>query len=186
VQDIEVNLKTYVPSLDVLWADAVVLACGLGVLGFYPMMPLKAVRGQVTMVKANTESAKLKTNLCYGGYTSAPMNGVHMVGSTFQRWLAHTDLLQEDDADNLGKLSAHVPHFTELEVIGARAALRTTSADHFPIAGKIERNIYVSTAHGSHGILSSLMAAGVITDTILARKSSLGPDVLKSLSPDRF
>ena len=183
---IEVNLKTYVPSLDALEADGVVLACGLGVLGFYPMMPLKAVRGQVSMVKASAESAKLRTNLCYGGYTSAPQNGVHMVGSTFQRWLAHTDLLPEDDADNLAKLTVHVPQFAELEIVASRAALRTASADHFPVVGQTGENLYVSTAHGSHGILSSLMAAHVIVDAILGRKSSLAPDVLKSLSPDRF
>jgi tRNA 5-methylaminomethyl-2-thiouridine biosynthesis bifunctional protein len=166
--------------------EALVLACGMGVLKFCRNLPLKAVRGQVSIVRANEVSAKLKTALCYGGYVSAAVNGAHVVGSSFQRWLDHTDLLAQDDADNLAKLVQHVPALVSLDVIGARAAIRTTAEDHFPVVGQVDENLYVSTAHGSHGILSSLMAAEVLAAQILKKKPPLSEAVLQRLSPDRF
>jgi tRNA 5-methylaminomethyl-2-thiouridine biosynthesis bifunctional protein len=164
----------------------VVLACGMGALKFIPHLPLQSVRGQITLVKASASSLKLKTNLCYGGYMSTALGGQHIVGSTFQRWLDHTDHLAQDDHDNLAKLYSHVPDFSGLEVVGARAALRTTAPDHCPVVGKVAENLYVSTAHGSHGILSSWMAAEIIASMILNSESSVSQAVLKRVSPDRF
>lgn len=165
---------------------ALVLACGMGALKFIPHLPLQSVRGQITLVKASVSSLKLKTNLCYGGYMSTALDGQHIVGSTFQRWLDHTDQLAQDDQDNLGRLYSHVPDFSGLEVVGARAAIRTTAEDHFPVVGQVDENLYVSTAHGSHGILSSLMAAEILAAQILKKKPPLSEAVLQRLSPDRF
>lgn len=185
VKDIEVCLG-HDFKLEQSVYDAVVLACGINVLKFYPHLPLQSVRGQISIVKAHTLSQKLKTNICYGGYISAPCKGQHIVGSTFQRWLDHTQLLSEDDDNNLDKLAVHIPSLKGLEITGARAALRTTVADHFPVVGWVDENLYVSTGHGSHGILSALMAAEILAAMILKQKSPVSEDVLKRLSPDRF
>lgn len=183
---IEVHLNAYVPSLDLIEADAVVVANGMGVLGFYPMMPLRGVRGQVTLVRPNEVSEKLKTHLCYGGYTSAPAHDLHVVGSTFQRWRTDSEVDTQDDLDNLEKLAAHVPEMAGFEIVGSRAAIRTTSHDHFPIVGRIEDGVYISTAHGSHGILSSLMAGYILKDMILGHTPEVSAEVLAALSPQRF
>lgn len=183
-QDVEIFLNAPVSSLPP--ADAVVLACGMGALQFAPDLPLRTVRGQITFAKPSPQSSGLKTNLCYGGYISAPLNGLHMVGSTFQRWLDHTDILPEDNADNLAKLGENVPALAGLKIAGSRAALRTTSPDHFPIAGRLDKNLYISAAHGSHGILSALMAAHIISDMLQGRPQAVSQQVLNRLSPQRF
>ncbi len=182
--DVEILFNAPVSSLPP--ADAVVLACGMGVAGFFPDLALRAVRGQVSFVKASSRSAELKTNICYGGYISAPVEGVHMAGSTFQRWLDHTDILPEDNADNLAKLERAVPALAGLEIAGARAAIRTTSPDHFPVAGQAGENSYVSAAHGSHGILSTLMTARILTDMILKQPPRVSQRVIERLSPKRI
>jgi len=180
---VEVHCHAKADDID---ADIIVLAAGAAMRGFdeASSLDLGAVRGQVTMIK---EAAPLKANICYGGYISSAVDGAHMVGSTFQRWLDHSEIIDQDDADNLEKLYAALPSFPrELEVVGRRAAVRTTSRDHFPVVGSLSDKVYVSTAHGSHGILSSLMAAEVLGCMIDNKPQPLSDDVNDALSPHRF
>lgn len=185
----EIHLNTYVKSIQLIEADAVILACGMGIKNFTETenLPLQAARGQITYARATAASAGLKTNLCYGGYFSPVVNGVHTLGATFQRWLDHSDIITEDDADNIAKLAAVAPDLAAgLVVEDHRAAMRTTSKDHFPLVGPVGENLYVSTGHGSHGILSSLMAAEILTAMILQKQASLSAMVIAALQPHRF
>lgn len=184
-KDVEVHFNSKVDDLSGLKADVVVLACGMGVKDFSDI-PLQSVRGQITQVSVSPLSEKLKCNLCYGGYISPAVGGSHMVGATFQRWLTDSDLRDEDDQDNLLKLEKIVPITKGMKVIESRASLRTTSKDHFPVIGPLRDNIYVSTAHGSHGILSSLVGAQLLADMILERPYSLPKNTLQKLKPARF
>lgn len=168
--------------------DAVVLANGPGVLARLDL-PLHTVRGQVTMVEATARSRDLKTNLCFGGYISACRGGQHVVGSSFQKWLDHTDVLPQDDADNMKRLAEHVPALAgEWQILSSRAGLRVASKDHFPVAGPVpgrDRH-YASTAHGSHGIISSLACAELLADRLDGSPYCLPAATVEALSPDRF
>lgn len=187
-QGVEIRLET--PLSDMPEADAVILAAGPGTLPLLDDLPLKTVRGQVTHVKANQISRALKTVLCYSGYITPGFQDRHIIGSTFQRWLAHTDPLPQDDQDNLAKLGGAVAAMKDIfspeEIADSRAALRTTAPDHFPVIGHLRDNIYVSTAHGSHGILSSLSGAQILTARITNTRVSFDDEVLEKLSPHRF
>lgn len=171
-----------------LEADVHIYATGPG-SARNPMLanlPVHTVRGQISLASATAESTALKTNICYGGYVSAPSGGMHVIGSTFQKWLTETEPRREDDADNLAKLAAHVPMLSGLRASGARAALRTASRDRFPVIGRIDDGLFVTTAHGSHGILSSLAGAHLLADFIRGGPASLGKKTVKALSPARF
>ncbi len=195
-KDVEVRLNVVrdpavKPQDDALFKDAgaVVLACGPALRHFEATkdLDLRAVRGQVSMIRADARSEKLACNLCYGGYITKASGGQHMVGSTFQRWLDHSDEMDADDADNLEKLGANIPYFLQyFELSGHRASVRTTSRDHFPVVGQLSDKVYVSTAHGSHGILSSLMGAEVLAAMITGAEPVFGGDVISALSPARF
>lgn len=148
-------------------------------------LPIHTVRGQITLVKANVQSAKIKTNIGYGGYISAPVDGVHAVGATFQKWMSETNALAEDDAANLKNLEEHIAGLGHFEIVGHRAALRTASQDRFPVIGAMDGR-YFSTAHGSHGIASTLAGAHVIADMLRGGIRSLGKSTLKKLAPQRF
>lgn len=179
------------PQDDALFkdADAIILACGPALREFEGVkhLPLGAVRGQVTKLVATPESEALKCNICYGGYVSKAHDGAHMVGASFQRWLDHSDVIDQDDEDNLSKLAENVPSLSnDFETVGHRASVRTTSRDHFPIVGQLSDKLYISTAHGSHGILSSLMGAKVLAAMITGAKPVFGDDVISALSPSRF
>lgn len=163
----------------------ILLANGAGALEYLPALPIHTVRGQITMVEESRESAKIKTNIGYGGYISAPVNGIHTVGATFQKWMVNTNSVPEDDLANLENLHANVPALGDLPVAGSRAALRTASADRFPIIGEMD-GFLLSTAHGSHGILSTLAAAHLLADILRGGVRSLGKSTLNSLCPLRF
>lgn len=170
-------------------ADAYLLAAGMACLSFPQAahLPLKPVRGQVTYAKATEHSKNLRVTVGFGGYIAPSINGVHCIGSSFQPWLSHSDIIAQDDLDNLAKLRVQVPDLQGIsEVTDHRAGVRTTTKDHFPIIGKIAENIYISTAHGSHGILSSLMGAEIIADMITGAPQSVPQAVTEALSPHRF
>lgn len=188
-KNIKTHLNTSIHDLSKIEADATILACGTSVKNFPETnkLPLRPVRGQLTFFKTASPLDKLMTNLCYGGYTTPAINGVHATGATFQRWLDHTQILPEDDQDNIDKLGKIIS-LPKLTVTGQRAALRTTAPDHFPIVGQLvtNPNLYVSTAHGSHGILSSLAAADLIADLIDKKTPRLPPASVDKLSPARY
>lgn len=191
-EGVEVVCDRAIESLSDIKADAIVLAGGMGLSKFPEAahLPLRAVRGQVTYIEYSEETIKLRCTIGYGGYVTPVVDGIHCVGSTFQRWLNHSDIIGQDDFDNIMRLHDHVHSFKGLHTIeGQRAAVRTTTPDHFPIVGVLDegRNIYVSTAHGSHGILSSLRAAQYLASQLCDDVVYLFSDELKAkLSPSRF
>lgn len=176
-----------VTDIDALDADIVVLACGTAMTEMTGL-PLKSVRGQVTDIQGSNVSTALKTALCYSGYMMpADTRGVHHIGSTFQRWLDHTDVLPEDDQDNISKFTAAVPSLAgDYKVVDHRAGLRVAAPDHMPVIGRLRDNIYVSAAHGSHGILSSLMGAKILTAQIMGVDAPIADRVLRVIDPARF
>ncbi|MBX2834690.1 MAG: FAD-dependent 5-carboxymethylaminomethyl-2-thiouridine(34) oxidoreductase MnmC [Micavibrio sp.] len=184
----EIHLNTHIEALEDIRADKVVLACGFAAKKFFPWLELRTVRGQLTEVRGTFATEKLKACLCYGGYMSpANEKGVHVVGATFQRWLDHSKTKTEDNDENIAKLSAVNENLArDLKVVGHRAGLRTTSRDHFPLIGALGGRDYISTGHGSHGILSSLMGAYLLADIILKRPRCLSMRTIKSLDPLRF
>lgn len=170
--------------------DAIIYANGAGVKGLDALswLPVETVRGQIITVRATPTSAQLKANLCYGGYIGAAMAGQHVVGSSFQKWLSDTEIRAEDTADILDKLHNVAPDVALHDVTGARAALRCASQDRFLVIGAVPDfpNAYLSTAHGSHGIISALTGANLLADLLDSSPISLPEDSVSALSPQRF
>lgn len=184
VRDVDVRLGS-APS-DLSAFDAVILACGAGVRAYEEDLPLHTVRGQVTYVEATATTAGLRTNLCYGGYATPARQGVHTIGATFQQWLTGTDRRPEDDEDNLRRLQEILPHLENPRIGDGRASLRVSSKDRMPVIGHVRDNIYVSTAHGSHGLVSSLAAAHLLADMLTGGPASLPRSTRVRIAPDRF
>ena len=191
-QGIDVQVNNYIDDISAIEADIVILASGPGSNGFKELTDLalmNAVRGQVSVSQETAYSKALKSVICYGGYVMPSYEGVHVFGATFQPWLDHDEIIEQDDIDNLEKLAEFVPDLAEgFEVIDHRAAVRTSSKHRFPVIGKVpgHENLYVSTAHGSHGIISGLMGAYVLAEMITGQTCSLDQEVIERLSPARY
>jgi len=188
-QGVDVHLNTPIENLNDLDGDVTVLACGVSSLAFESAqaLPLSAVRGQVTYVRGQGALSNLKAILCYRGSVSPSVDGVHSVGSTFQRWLDHADVLADDDVANLGFLFDAVPALKGVYTVEKSwAGLRTASRDYFPVVGQLSEGVYISSAHGSHGLLSTLLSANTLSNTILKQEATVSNAVLSALSPQRF
>ncbi len=171
--------------------DAVVLACGSGIWDFKQIsqLPLSTVRGQIIMAKVTEKTACVKANICYGGYFSPAENGQHAIGATFQPWIKDDAVRTEDSEDIISNLEYHVPALKgEIQADQARAAFRVATKDRFPVIGKIDAydNLYISAAHGSHGLISTALAAEIIAADIMCRPCPIPKEVSEKLSPQRF
>lgn len=182
------NIKTgqEIKSIKDIEEDIIVIASGYAVndlLG--EELPVHSVRGQVSWIKPQDGIDK---NICYGGYiTPQSSEGVHVLGATFQPWEADCDLKEEDHMDNLANYNAATGgHLTKDDIVGGWAALRASSRDRFPVVGSWYEGVYLSVAHGSHGIISGLMAAEIIMAQVTGMPVPASRAVLKALSPKRF
>ncbi len=186
---IEVRLNTEIHNIEALPKGITIIACGLGSMTF-PLagsLPLQSVRGQVSYVEESPYSAHLKTALCYGGYMAPSSNGMHCIGATFQRGSTDISVSEEDDLTNIEKLTSSIQSLDfKYKNVRSRASFRIASRDYFPVVGQLSDGVYISAAHGSHGIVSSLLSAKILLNFVSGTASCVSDDVLKALNPMRF
>ncbi len=191
-RDVEVHYNTQIDDLSTLDEGIVILACGGAVRNFEELswLELETVRGQVSSLKQTEISKNLKCNLHYGSYISCAKDGVHSVGSTFEKWIEHTDVLQENHEENIQKLKNNISVFEKENFIieNGRAGMRAATNDRFPVIGAVphHKNVYVSAAFGSHGIVASIAGGHLIADFVRGGPLSLPADTIYQLSPRRF
>lgn len=165
-------------------ADAVIIAAGPSVTQFCGV-PVGAVRGQTTRLAANDVSARLKCNLSYGGYVTPSVDGAHMCGATFQPWGTSPGVSDDDHARNIASLEASVPDLAGLQAVSGWVGFRAAAKDRFPLVGA-SGDVYLSAAHGSHGMISGFMAGAVLASAIAGAPSPVGAHSLAALNPARF
>lgn len=161
-----------------------ILACGMGCLNFDAAshLPLRPVRGQITYIRETEVTKHLKTTIGFGGYVAPARDGIHCVGATFERKAHNSEVKSADNLSNLSNMFQYVDCFRGgYDIVNDRAGVRTTTPDHCPIFGQLSEGVFISTACGSHGILSSLKAAVMLKDLVLKGKS-----VPPLFAPDRF
>lgn len=172
--------------------DAVVLCCAVHVIGFEELnwLPVSTVRGQITLIETDESCQSLKVNLCYGGYASKPFDGRMVVGSTFQPWLHDAGVREEDHADVLDKLSHVVDGFDPVgaRIVGARVGFRCASKDRVAVIGRVPQSsgLYVSVAHGSHGLTSAVMGAEIIAAQMTGEVQPVPRNVYRYVDAHRF
>lgn len=170
--------------------DAVILANGIQAKEHPGLadLPVHTVRGQISFLEP-VGASLVKSNLCYGGYLSAHNPVGLTAGATFQQWRCDTDVTDEDHQAILETLYTAVPALAEgFRVNGGRAALRCAAKDRFPVIGPVPESsgLYVSTAHGSHGLVSTLAGAEYLADLIGQTPVSLSLSTQDALNPARF
>lgn len=168
--------------------DTVILANGIAAKDHPGLsdLPLHTVRGQISFLSG---AVTTKANICYGGYLSAQHDGGYVAGATFQQWRTDTDVTDEDHQDILAHLYKTIPELTgRFRVTGGRTSLRCAAKDRFPVVGPVpdSANLYVSTAHGSHGLISTKAGAEYLADLICGTPVSLGAGSAAALDPVRF
>lgn len=105
-------------------------------------LPLRSVRGQISLAPASSTSQTLKTVVCAKGYiTPALANGQHCLGASFVPDDEILDVRESEHEENLTQLQDMLPALASTLAINAdwqgRSSLRCQSPDHLPLVGPV-------------------------------------------------
>jgi tRNA 5-methylaminomethyl-2-thiouridine biosynthesis bifunctional protein len=161
---------------------------------------LRAVRGQVTFLPATAASGSLRAVLCAETYVAPARGGLHTAGATF-RHEEDVDATVEDNADNLSALARLAPELhaalgganLDPARLQGRAALRCVSPDYLPIVGAVTDStgqplpgLFVSTAHGSRGLITAPLAGEILAALAEDEPAPLPRALMSAVAPVRF
>ncbi|MCE9600015.1 MAG: FAD-dependent oxidoreductase, partial [Spirochaetia bacterium] len=151
--------------------DVVVLATGPGTPDFkLTQAPFDIVRGQMHYIPENSLPG-LRSVICHSGYltpgtgTGSTSNSSLAAGSTYSRTDVSTTAHLAGQKEILQKLKTGVPDLkADLDLMPGFVGLRIACQDRMPLIGPVsgKPGLYVSTGHGSRGILSSPLAGEII------------------------
>jgi tRNA 5-methylaminomethyl-2-thiouridine biosynthesis bifunctional protein len=118
--------------------------------------------------------------LCAESYVAPARAGLHSAGATFAREPS-IEATVEDNAENLAMLERLSPAlFRALDgpalaagQLHGRAALRCVSPDYLPLVGRVGDGLYLSTAHGSRGLITAPLAGEVLCAFLEAEPAPL-------------
>ena len=130
-----------------LSSPVVVIACGhqASQLPQTAYLPLKSIRGQVTVVPATDSSKKLNTVLCEEGYIAPQHGEKHTLGATFHFSDDDESCRATDHQKNLDTIAGFAPSVGEAlafatlnpEELTGRTGFRCTTPDYLPAVGPV-------------------------------------------------
>lgn len=178
-------------------------------------LPLEPVRGQVVHLPENERTKSLKSVLCYEGYITPAVDGLHMLGATYEHEKDEAAVSTKKTNDLISRLNQYLDKFsveTEQELAG-RVGFRSSTPDRMPIIGMLNneertkenytavkyRNfdfslknsiwhhgLYVSLGHGSQGLISCPIAGELIASQACSEPLPLDENLVRYTSPLRF
>jgi tRNA 5-methylaminomethyl-2-thiouridine biosynthesis bifunctional protein len=174
-------------------------------------LPLQAVRGQISVAQANTESRQLRTVICTNGYISPAIEDQHCIGATFSPDDTLLDIREEDHAENMAMLNAISPVLADCfegMALQGRASLRAATPDYLPLVGMVIdqdelikhppkhydkppqlpylQGLFVNTGHGSKGITQAPLCAEMLASAICGEPLPIANNIVAALDPNRF
>ena len=132
-------------------ASVVILACAEQSNRLIPgrPLPIKAIRGQVTQLPSNPDTANLQTVLCTDGYIAPPNGDSQCIGATYNFDSTSAEINPDDHQTNLDGLSRYLPKLHQQianscdpvdlhpENLAGRVGFRCTTPDYLPIVGPL-------------------------------------------------
>ncbi len=108
-------------------------------------LPLRAIRGQVTLVPETPASRTLRTVLCGAGYVAPARAGVHTLGATHKFRDLEIDVRAAENGENLQRLARLAPALhaaldgprLDPAALAGLAGLRCSSPDYLPLVGPV-------------------------------------------------
>ncbi|MDR2626206.1 MAG: bifunctional tRNA (5-methylaminomethyl-2-thiouridine)(34)-methyltransferase MnmD/FAD-dependent 5-carboxymethylaminomethyl-2-thiouridine(34) oxidoreductase MnmC [Zoogloeaceae bacterium] len=189
-------------------APHLVMASGVEAPRFAPFswLPQRSARGQVTWLSAEM-TPPLDLLLCGQGYVTPLVDGVRVVGASYQLEDVETEPRPADHRENLSKLEALLPGFgarVPLEGLRGRVGFRPMSPDRLPIVGAVPYapdapdrprpsrhppvypGLWCVQGFGSRGIVWSALMADFLVSRMTGAPLPLPYDLTRALAPERF
>jgi tRNA 5-methylaminomethyl-2-thiouridine biosynthesis bifunctional protein len=151
-----------------------------------PHLRLRRVRGQLTYVPEDALEAPHVVVL-RGGMVLPPLDGVCVVGASFDIDDEEAAPRAESDAGNLERLGRILGvREISLKDVKNRVAFRSVAPDRLPVAGRIADGVYGAFAYGSRGLIWAALAAELIASALEGEPLPLEGKLADALAPDRF
>lgn len=178
-------------------------------------LPLTSIRGQITSLPQNSETKNLRAVICGEGYIAPARAGLHTLGATHTFRDLSTEVRTEEHEKNLAMLQALAPSLASglPNRYEGRAAIRSSTPDYLPLVGPLvdanafrsiyaalgrdatrmidapppwQEGLYVSTAHGSRGLITAPLAGEILAAYLNDEPAPLAKGVMEALHPSRF
>jgi tRNA 5-methylaminomethyl-2-thiouridine biosynthesis bifunctional protein len=150
-----------------------------------PHLRLRRVRGQLTHVTAEAIEAP-RVVVLRGGMVLPPVDGICVVGASFD--LEDDDPMPraQSDAGNLERLERILGMRVDVKAIGHRVAFRSVTPDRLPVVGKLADGVYGAFAYGSRGLVWAALAAELITAEVEGEPLPVEGKLADAIHPARF
>jgi tRNA 5-methylaminomethyl-2-thiouridine biosynthesis bifunctional protein len=177
-------------------------------------LPLKPIRGQMTMIEPTEESQNLKVILCADGHVLPYYKNQHALGASYHLGKTEQGSFAADDEENLRKLAKLPTDFLWSRIIRSSwSGIRAATTDYLPLVGPVpDRSLFSSdfsslatnakrwlpqsgpylpglficAGFGSRGLTSIPLAAETLASMINKEFLRIPQTMLKSLAPARF
>lgn len=209
------NIWEVKTSKNTYQAPVLILALGEQSGEFLPNLKpyLQKIRGQVTFLPKTFETNK---PICDKGYICPFIENKQIIGATYKKDDTCEDVRAEDNEQNLLHVSKFLSKDVDFDAkkLGGRVAFRCSSSDRFPIIGGVfdeefykneykslpwnkhkshlfknaqyKKNLYISTAHSSRGLVGALLGANVIYSMLSGHALPVENEILNELHSGRF
>ena len=132
-------------SKSLFTSETLVIATAYGCQQFEQtaFLPVTQLRGQVSYLKTNDQSSKLKTVVCGEGYITPEHQGLQSCGATYNKGVFTTEVREQDHQTNIEQMSATDKGLgtaiapQDLQQLQGRANYRCTTKDYLPIVGPV-------------------------------------------------
>lgn len=170
----------------------VILATGAEYAGVPELssLPLQILPGQINTIRPTEASMHLSCTLIDGGYTTPVLpEGNHFTGATYR---TRTAVPNQDEIDQEILLAAAHRRSDDFlawdnaSIVETRVSNRLASPDKVPLIGHWKEYTYLTLAHGSRGVTTSLLGAYLLLDLIRGDPLPIDRDLLPRLDPHRF
>jgi tRNA 5-methylaminomethyl-2-thiouridine biosynthesis bifunctional protein len=149
-----------------------------------PDLRLRRVRGQLTYVPEDALEPPHAVVL-RGGMVLPAIDGLCVVGATYDLEDPESALRDEDHAGNLERLRGILGVEVRAPVDG-RVAFRAVTPDRLPVVGRIAEGVYGAFAYGSRGLVWAAIAAELIASELEGEPLPLEGALARALEPARF
>jgi len=150
-----------------------------------PHLRLRRVRGQLTHVPAESIEAP-RVVVLRGGMVLPPVEGLCMVGASYDIDDEDASPRDESDAGNLERLASIIPLNSTPAIAGSRVAFRSVTPDRLPVVGKLGEGVYGAFAYGSRGLVWAALAAELIASELEGEPLPLEGKLADAIHPARF
>lgn len=197
-------------------AEVLVIANGYQAMQFMhtAYLPIKAIRGQMTIIASNKNSEKLKIPLCGDGHVLPVNNKTHAIGATYHSSAMDNICHLADDRSNLArleKIAANLPWSNQVK--SNWAGIRGATTDYLPVVGPVPKadifkeqflglatnakrwipqagvyhpGLFICAGFGSRGLTTIPLSAEWLAAFINDEPNFLPRSLAQALSPARF